>query len=470
MTSSRRLQRITHAVSASGAGGIGTPPPIVGLTSTSYTEDTTSLQLNPDRGFMHFTESHYYSDNTGYAPLTSSDLDWAKNTNRHTLVFRIWYLEKFLAQDTIDQSFLNAMTADFNLCRSKGMKLIIRFSYSSNPNNTYAPPYNADPPFTRLMQHVSQLMTILTPNSDIIYALCAGFIGYWGEWYYTDNYCQNPTNPSVLSSTNLAQRRQLVETLVDGVSNVGTWVLLRNPPLRSLWYGSDVASNYARRVGLHNDCILGGVDDMGTYTVFSTKTVAAERSYTANLSDYIPHGGETCSVESPYSDWPNASNELALMNFSFLNAAYNTDVLNSWGATNLDTVKRKLGYRLVATTSRMHTSVSRGQSLRIELDLRNDGYARPTYDRDIIVRLDGPAPFTFRLPASSAFQLTPGSHTIWADIPIDATTTPGNYDVSLWLPDRSSSLSTNANYSIRLTNTGLWQAGGYNRLGTVIVL
>lgn len=452
-----------------GAGGIGAPPAVAGLTSTTYTEDSSTLQLNPDRGFMHFTESHYYSNGSGYVPLTSGDLDWAKNTNRHTLVFRIWYLEKFLAQDTIDQAFLDAMAADFALVRSKGMKLMIRFSYSSNPGDTYTPPYNADPPFARLMQHVAQLMTVLTPNSDVIYALCAGFIGYWGEWYYTDNYCQNPTNPSILSSTNLSQRRQLVEALVDGMASTDTWVLLRNPPLRDLWYGNDVTSYPARRVGLHNDCFLAGNDDMGTYTVFSSRTVAAERTYTAALADSIPYGGETCAVESPYSDWPNASNELALMNISFLNAAYNTAVLNSWGATNLTTVKHKLGYRLVATTARTHSMVTRGGTLRVELDLRNDGYARPTYDRDIVLRVDGPSPFTFTIPASSAFQLTPGSHTIWADIPIAPSTTPGTYTVSLWLPDRSLSLRTNANYAIRLANTGLWQAGGYNTLATVTI-
>jgi hypothetical protein len=37
------------------------------------------------------------------------------------------------------------------------------------------------------LTHITQLESILEANKDIIFAQQAGFIGKYGEWYYTNS-------------------------------------------------------------------------------------------------------------------------------------------------------------------------------------------------------------------------------------------------------------------------------------------
>ena len=48
-----------------------------------------------------------------------------------------------------------------------------------------------DAPLSVILQHLDQLKPILQENKDVIAVLQAGFIGSWGEWYYTTNNLNN---------------------------------------------------------------------------------------------------------------------------------------------------------------------------------------------------------------------------------------------------------------------------------------
>ena len=62
------------------------------------------------------------------------------------------------------------------------------------------------------------------------------------------------------------------------------------------------------------------------------------------------------------------------------------------------------------------------------------------------------------------------SKTLTLNAVVPSNLVAGNYDLFLNLPDGSASLKDRADYSIRLANTGLWDAAtGYNRLGSIQV-
>ena len=39
-----------------------------------------------------------------------------------------------------------------------------------------------------MLGHISQLASYWAANKDVIYAFQVGFIGRWGEWYYSANF------------------------------------------------------------------------------------------------------------------------------------------------------------------------------------------------------------------------------------------------------------------------------------------
>lgn len=68
---------------------------------------------------------------------------------------------------------------------------VLQFSYTTSPNtscgSSACPPYG-DAPKSRILAHISQIKPYLQNNEDVIAAVQQGFIGVWGEQYYTDYY------------------------------------------------------------------------------------------------------------------------------------------------------------------------------------------------------------------------------------------------------------------------------------------
>ena len=128
---------------------------------------------NPERGFMHLW--NVYSEGT---PLNLVTLQNLKNENV-TIINRLYYLEAFKNSD-LSAAELDLIKTDFERLRDTGIKCVLRFAYNSDPNDT-------DAPLNIIVRHLDQLKPIFADNSDVIAFVQAGFIGSWGEWYYTTN-------------------------------------------------------------------------------------------------------------------------------------------------------------------------------------------------------------------------------------------------------------------------------------------
>src|SRR5690606_33938744 len=332
------------------------PAPHPHATTATYAPSDENVP-NPQRGFYHHTETHYRADGSGYTPLDQATLEGYR-TEGITQILRVFYLEKFAGTPQLDQAFLDLVQADYDTARAAGVSVITRFAYAQGGEWPYEPPYG-DAPLSTVLAHIEQLGPLLRANADVIPVVQNGFVGLWGEGYYTDHFVADPADPGVVTDADWANRSAVTQALLDELPadrSVQVRTMLSKQRLLGVpsgagsavgpdeaWTGQTIA-----RVGHHNDCLLASPDDFGT---FLSDPITLDQEYLAAESRYVPVGGETCAVNPPRSEWASASAELARYHYSYLNRDYNQDVLSSWGEAGLAETARRLGYRFVLESS-----------------------------------------------------------------------------------------------------------------------
>ncbi|MFI6513727.1 DUF4832 domain-containing protein [Streptosporangium sp. NPDC050855] len=431
--------RYTHAYS--GGGGTGT--------TVTYTA-TNEPFANPERGLYHHTGD---CDKNDFSLATLQDY----RANQHiSLVMCVFYLAES-RNAPISPAALAQLQQQLDTVRAAGLKMILRFAYTTATDGT-------DAPKDRVLAHLDQLAPYLSGNSDVIYLMQAGFIGAWGEWYYTQNF----GNAGVVSAADWANRKTVVDKLLSVLPKT-RMVQLRTPKFkRTLYSTNPVSSSQAHdgsalaRLGHHNDCFLASPDDYGTY-----ENTAVEYPYLQADTAYVAMGGETCAPNPPRSDCPTARDELSRFHWSYLNTDYHTGVLSGWNTEGcLSEITRSLGYRFTLERGTYPRSAAPGGAFPVNITIRNVGWAAPGNPRGIEVVLRNTATSVLhRLPitADPRRWQAGGTTTVSQTLTLPATLPRGTYAVLLNLPDPQ--LGNRAEYSIRLANQGTWEAGtGMNNL------
>lgn len=450
------------------------PAPHPHATTATYAPSDENVP-NPQRGFYHHTETHYRADGSGYTPLDQATLEGYR-TEGITQILRVFYLEKFAGTPQLDQAFLDLVQADYDTARAAGVSVITRFAYAQGGEWPYEPPYG-DAPLSTVLAHIEQLGPLLRANADVIPVVQNGFVGLWGEGYYTDHFVADPADPGVVTDADWANRSAVTQALLDELPadrSVQVRTMLSKQRLLGVPSGADSAvgpdeawtGQVIARVGHHNDCLLASPDDFGT---FLSDPITLDQEYLAADSRYVPVGGETCAVNPPRSEWASASAELARYHYSYLNRDYHQDVLGSWGEAGLAETARRLGYRFVLESSTVD-AVRRHLAPTVTVRVRNDGWAAPYTPRPahlVLTRTDGhqvTVPF-----GSDARTWAPGTTTTLtaalADVPA------GTYTLALALPSADAGTRQDPRFAIRTANVGTWDAArGVNVLeGTVTV-
>lgn len=423
-----------------------------------------SVIANPERGFFRFTSA---SSQGQYESLDTASLRAWREAG-YTLIFRYFYLEDYMASD-IEGSYLSGMRKDFEALRLAGMKAVIRFAYGESMTFPYP-----DAPLEVALRHIAQLKPVLQEYADVIQVLQAGFIGAWGEWYYTSNYA---LSPGVIMPEHWQMRRDLVNALLDALPATRQ-VAVRTPvyKMKLLQDEDPITEEEAftdipkARIGHHNDCFVSSPDDYGTYD-----DTAVEKPYLEADSRYILFSGETCNPYPPISDCPNSIHELSRFHWTCLNRDYNTSLLNGWVQQGcFEDVQKKLGYRFRMISSDIQTSARPGGGFRLDLRLLNEGWSGLINPRDVEVVIRNTASGeAFYYPVPEDPRHWPLGDTILlsvsAGIPHDAA--EGGYDVFLRLPDPEPTISGNPAFSIRMANAGTWEKNtGLNRLNALLQL
>ena len=209
-------------------------------------------------------------------------------------------LDTFLSSN-LSEHFLSLLVKDFEAADNAGFTMILRFHYNDNLAGTCCPPPDiTDADIDTAEHHVEQLGRALHDWQHVVLAVEAGFIGVWGEWYYSGNY-NNPTTWEP-SQAHLDKRRRLVEALLAAFPS--HQILLRYVPVIQAFLGDDLpltphqafTGSSRSRLGLHNDCFLASDKDFGT---FSWENPEADRVWLERQSNFTFVGGETCRLNPP---------------------------------------------------------------------------------------------------------------------------------------------------------------------------
>ena len=420
--------------------GAGLLPPSTWSQTQVVYEASNDFIANPERGFSAFRNQ----------PLSEGFLADLQ-VQQITVVQRIFTLPQF-ADRPFSAAFLEEVAGDFNRARQGGVKLVLRFSYTDDIDG-------ADAPLSVVVGHIDQLEPLLRAHADVIAYVEAGFIGAWGEWYYSTHGLNNTQDRRAVLLRLLKalppQRMAAVRT-PDYKRRIFTVV----EPLDR----AEAFSGLPRaRTGAHNDCFLASATDFGTYG-----DIEADKGYLAQDNRFVPQGGETCNP-SAFSDCAHALADLARMRWSVLNKDYHPRVLEGWVEGGcMDEVRRRLGYRFRLDEAVLPDSIGPGQAVRLELVLENEGWASPYNPRAVALLLrHGPSGVLYRLPLDEDPRLwMPGeSARIQVEAGLPTTAPPGAYDMLLHLPDPATSLRRLPAYALRLANPGVWEAdSGYNNL------
>ena len=470
--------------------------------TVTYTESSEDI-VNPERGF-------YIPSGTKaskFVPLTASQLSAYRTAFKQpgkasyavkvSLIYRGYELDIFKHQ-ALPDSFLLKLQDDFDAVRNAGLKMILRFAYTNSAKTgdcpdvyKICPPYG-DAPKDIVLTHVRQLKPLFQKNKDVIAVVQEGFIGIWGENYFTDYFGDASTNGSgTIADSSWLHRNELLNALLESVP-ADRMVQVRTPQIKQKFvYGPSAsvnsrpltqaaAHNFSNtsRIGFHNDCFLASKDDYGTYYDYGSSSQPRQaanevlRNYIGADTKFTVAGGETCDdAFSPQNDCAPAGyaeQEIRSMHYSYLNASYNTAVINDWDSGGcLYNIRRKLGYRLVLRSSTFPAKIKRDAPLNIKLVIENTGYASMYNPRPagIVFRnIRTGDEYTLTLKADPRFWYS-GKHEIKESVTVPAQMIKGQYQLYLSLPDAGAMLQKRPEYAVQLCNKNTWEPlTGYNNL------
>ena len=410
--------------------------------STIFYESTDEIFFNPERGF-----SAYRSN-----PITLSFINSLKAINV-SVIQRIYTIPQY-NDVPLPQTFLDIVQNDLNTSREGGVKLVMRFSYTNNQNGE-------DAALDTILLHINQLTPIFQQNYDVINYVEAGFIGAWGEWYFSSHNLNNTIS-----------RRAVAFALLDALP-VKRNIVVRTPEYKRRIFENNNPLDSAEafsgtnqsRVGAHNDCFLADATDYGTYL---WNDVEGDKNYLNQDNRYVPQGGETC-CDCGYTGCPNSLTDLTRMRYSVLNKDYHPDVLQRWNNEGcMDEIKRRLGYRLELLQATISDSINPTGTFNLDFQISNRGFASPFNPRNLeIILRNILTNQRYRLITEIDPRFWTAGDTSYVSITagIPANMLEGDYTSYIFLADPEYRLHDNPDYAIRLANDNLWEdSTGYNSL------
>lgn len=436
---------------------------------TVYYIESDEIFPNPERGFH--SQIYYTSGDLKSHASVQKIRNEREGSYKLTLYLHSYYLTNYMTSD-IPEEFLQRLDSNMRALRAGGAKAIVRFSYKDNYSEADHP-WDASPEW--VSRHIDQLAPYLMKNADVIFCIQCGFIGSWGEWYYTDNFNFNPSEDK-----DFEVRWEMVEHLMN-VTPKDRQIALRTPGYKIRYLkmrGMEIAPLTAEeafqptikaRWAGHNDCFVASDNDVGTYT---NNEYYNERNFWAEDTKYTVMGGETCG-ECYYSRGDRAIEQMIRYHWTYINRDYHQGVIGDWITKgHIDDIKRRLGYRLVLDKALFSQNNVAGQTFTADIHMRNVGFAAPVNKRDvelIFVSTTNPNDKFVYPQTDIEPRLWMGreSQHILLKCTLDKKMA-GTYNVYLNLPDPYPSLHDNPNYSIRLANKDTWeQETGYNKLGEI---
>lgn len=434
-----------------GAGEVELPGPDDAIHGTEVTYlESTGAVAGPERGLYRG-----YEVRSDTEPLEASVVASRRTSEGVTLWLLEFYLTDFMS-GKISSAYLQKIQDCFDAVRGGGAKAIVRFAYRDNNQHLDE---EQEPDLTKILGHISQIKPILIKNEAVILVLQAGFIGSWGEWYYTTHFNSGYTD-----------RRKVVDALLEALP-ASRQIQLRTPAFKMKMYDLTLKDTLtavtahdgstASRLGGHNDCFVASANDQGTFSGDS------ERKYWKAETRYTIMGGETCDPlldQNPsndvYSDCDRTLPNLQDYHWTYLHLGYYTPILNKWAKQGCyDDIKAKLGYRLVLKDVH-YEAIEAGKPCKVTIRLYNKGYAAPMNPREAwLVWKTSNGKIEKTLLGSDPRTWHSGYNAVVSSF------TPSTAKGTLYLELSDPLLKDEPAYSIALANKDVFDAQtGYNKL------
>ena len=422
---------------------------------------TTADFPNPERGFYGWAGSDFVTQYDG------GSVQNAKAAGRSLVLAKV-ELNNYRTTD-LPAAWLAELNASFARVRVAGLKTTLLFSYDFTAGGK-------DASAAQIKRHTEQLRPVLEANADVIPFMRAGFVGAWGEWHSSQagNSCGYNALPGTTCAEADANRIIIRDALLANIPAT-TQIGFRYPPDLQKWYPS---ASQQSRAGIHNDCFLAGPDDSGT---FENPT---SRPYAKTLTNQTAYGGETCeNAGTPVrSSCTDILKEGAEYHLAWLSGDYAPSVLNNWKAEGCYAqVARTMGYRFQLDAASHVQEAAPGQSVVVNIDARNVGWARIFSARKLVATFVNTATGErFSASAGNLQNMPPqavASTRQTITVPVPANASKGSYTLHLSAPDVFAATANDARFAVRFANADdaakaqAWDASsGLFRLGTQLTV
>ena len=424
-----------------------------GLTHAQY-EETDEVFPNPERGFYFVESVHSATDK----PLQPTLIKMQRKLNR-TVAYMGYYLTDYMESD-VPQEYIDVLRANMQVLRENGVKCVLRFAYTDDQYSA-----NPEPTPEWVLRHIENITPALQEYGDVIMCFQAGFVGVWGEWYYTKHFVSNPKTPE-----EHALRKQVTDAMLKALPQ-DRQIALRTPMFARMMYANDYTDTLTiatahngsdrSRISGFNDCFGASSSDQGTFSGKET------RDFWKADTKYVFMGGETCAV-SNYCKCEQSIKDMEDYHWTYLNSEYNGKVLNVWKTGGcFNEVERRLGYRLTVSDVFTSPTAAAGSDYRVAMRIKNTGFSAPINPRDVeLILVDGKGNKTVyaQEDVDPRFWFAGEKHILDKTIKLPADAS-GKCTLYLNLPDPEETLHDSPYFSIRLANDGLWdEATGYNKI------
>jgi len=405
-------------------------------------QNSNEIIANPERGFHKFTET----TSSSYSLLNSTSLSGYRNgVDKITVIYRGFYLESFI-NSSISQSYLDKMQQDFNTMRNSGIKSTIRFGYYTTSQTG---PYQ--PTKSQILQHIQQLAPVINANKDVILSVQVGFIGRWGEYYYTNSTEFGNGDYTQYTQTQWNNRKEIVDACLNNFDS-SIFIQLRYPYAKTKMYGN----TYIPRLGYFNDAFLNIYGDEGFFPICQTCTPSQTQinEVISQTSNNLM-SGETNAVTNR-TVGSNAIVEMDLYNWSIINRDYYGAVITSWiNDGSFTTIINKLGYRFVLNSL---TYSFNDNLLNLTFNTSNEGFSKILKNKNTFLVLKS-STNTFSFPLNIDIKLWGNNF----NETVDLSSLPEDiYQVFLKIEDTE--LNNNSLFNVRVANLTWDSFNGLNYL------
>ena len=384
----------------------------IAYNTETFSESTQPLP-NPYCGFYHII-GYTLSDDDTPSPLSACEID----TYTEALALLEINLKNYRASKIGERGLaqLNAILAAW-AGSPHGTRLVLRFLYDWDGAAFATEPNSLD----LVLTHMEQIGQAVNRFRDSVYIMQGVFIGNWGEMHHSKFSDADSVKTLIYRlsevidpSVYLAVRTPSLWRTVSG---------LYEPPEKFSFSGAD--NSLVCRLGLFNDGILGSESDLGTYGNTLKRDAVSpgyqgtreeELEFQKKLCRYVPNGGEVV-YNNRLSEPEIAASALRTMHVSYLNADYDSRVLEKWkssvwtgndafhGCDGYTYIKAHLGYRYRIHACEMKTAGLIKPVLKLRLTIGNSGFSNTLKPFEASVMLvNGETGECIRVPFRADFR------------------------------------------------------------------